>query len=99
MEQEPRWSRHGLARFRVDPARVRIGVRRTLDGWWLVTITSRESPFLMPVVSLHSISPVKALVRALRRADNAKIPGIDLGMGWAYPHPHGPYPHGGYPDV
>lgn len=83
-----------LARFRADPRRVRIGVRRSNGGWvgggdraWDVTITSRGSGM---VVTRRDRSPLKALVKALRCAEESGMPGIDLGMQWAYNHPQKP---------
>ncbi len=74
-----------LARFRADPAKVRVGVRRTEQGWY-VRVISRSDGRQHSAVDT---GPRKALVRALRAAEAAGLPGIDLGMGWAYEHPWG----------
>lgn len=72
------------ARFRADPSKVRVSIAR--DGTaWRATIATRADDAL---VSRHGTTPRKALARALRAADEARMPGIDLGMDWAYHHPH-----------
>lgn len=35
----------------------------------------------------HPLSALRAVVRALRLAEAQGMPGIDLGLGWAYQHP------------
>ena len=72
-----------LARFRADPKRVRVSVRRW-QGEWIVFVVAREGT---ANVSRTGNTPRKALARALRAAE--WIPGVDLGMGWAYEHPWG----------
>jgi hypothetical protein len=77
------------ARFRADPSKVRVGVLRLGDRHWMVTIEPRDRS--ARTVYEHGNTPRKALARALRRAEKWQIPGLDLGMQWAYEHP--------YPDV
>lgn len=76
-----------LARFRADPSRVRVGVRR-VGALTMVTISS-TTPDGPSVIAVHS-GPRKALVLALREAEYHGIGGIDLAMGSAYPHPQLP---------
>lgn len=68
-----------FVRFRADPRKVRIGIRRLPCGW-RAEIAGR-------FVATHKLSPVRALVRALRLAQQSGLEGIDLGMQWSYPHP------------
>jgi hypothetical protein len=72
-----------LARFRADPSKVRVAIRR--EGTeWLVIIATRSDDRL---VARHGRSPIKTLVRTLRAAADMDMPGIDLAMSWAYDHP------------
>ncbi len=74
-----------FARFRADPAKVRVRVRRCENGThWSVEVSSGGM-----AVYRADTGPRKALVRALRAAEAAGLPGIDLGMGRAYEHPWG----------
>jgi hypothetical protein len=78
-----------LARFRADPAKVRVTVRRTvtplLHVRYVVTIVETGSGFR--VSGSHPV-PRSAILRALLAAEAAGIEGIDLAMGSTYPHPH-----------
>lgn len=76
-----------LARFRADPWRVRVGVRRLDDGRWRVTITPRGRG--VEVCAIHPRLKA-ALWRALCRAEWQEVPGVDRSMGWAYQHPQHP---------
>lgn len=81
-----------LARFRADPSKVRVSIRRMPNGWWRATVEERDvgqNAIELPFTGMHKLSPVRAVVRALLAADRAQLPGIDLGMGWAYEHPYG----------
>ncbi len=71
-----------LARFRADPSKVRIAVRRMPDGVWRVVVSSGGHR----VSGYHRI-PLRALVLAWRGAVDQGLPGMDPGMGWAYDHP------------
>lgn len=73
-----------LARLRANPKRVRVAIRRMPDGRWLATVQSREDG--RAVGCLHNVA-LRALARAIRSASDAKFPGVDLGMDWAYVHP------------
>jgi hypothetical protein len=73
-----------LVRFRANPRRVRIGVRRDGEGWYVRIYGGAL------VVTRWAKSPGKALVLALRAAEGVDMPGIDLGMQWAYDHPQRP---------
>lgn len=82
-----------LVRFRADPRRVRVAVRRDGDEW-VATVSPRlgvpvlTAAHLRRSWSARSRSPLKALAKALRAADDAQLGGMDLSMGWAYEHPH-----------
>ena len=75
---------NGLARFRADPKKVSVSVRRFM-GAWLVCVSSR-GPGGAAFSTRHA-SPKRALAIVLRMADEARLDGIDLSMGYAYPHP------------
>lgn len=74
-----------LARFRVDPRRVRVALRGNARDGWVVTVGPRGGTF--PICSAASDVPRNAMLRALYQADRLGIPGIDLAMGWSYEHP------------
>lgn len=74
-----------LARFRADPARVRVRVRQS-GGVYAATIESRDQAPAWSVMS-RSVDPKRAVSRALAKADG--LPGVDVGMECAYPHPFG----------
>lgn len=79
-----------MARFRADPARVSISVRRFTDRFWRVLIQSRVTGH---VCATTATGPRKALARALRMAESSNlVPGIDLDMQWAFEHPQKPGP-------
>ena len=73
-----------LARFRANPSKVRIGIRRE-ETWWVATVSSRDPRG--PVYQATATGPRKALVKALLSADADGLDGVDLSMGWAYDHP------------
>lgn len=80
-----------LTRFRADPTRVRVSIQHCsapgprFTAYWVVTIRSLQRD-VFGVMRAHR-SPKKALALALRAAERLRIPGIDLGMQWAYYHP------------
>jgi len=70
-------------RFRADPEKVRVSIRRQSAGW-LATVSSRVTGHFW---SSLDKDPEKAVFRALKNADGADLAGIDLDMQWAYDHP------------
>lgn len=72
------------ARFRANPARVRVGVRPMTDGWLATVATRKGAPH---EVRRTAATPCEAVDAALDAADAAGMDGVDLGMGWVYPHP------------
>lgn len=75
-----------LARFRADPEKVRVGIRRHEDLWY-VRISARDgSRGTIENIGKH---PNATLMVALRKAWHFKMPGVDFYMDWAYPHPFG----------
>lgn len=77
--------RMSLARFRVDPERVRVGIRQS-GRTYIVTVESRIHSGVY--VTSRSLDPRRAVRNALAKAE-ACIPGIDIGMQWVYDHPYG----------
>lgn len=77
-----------LVRLRAHPKKIRIGVRRHGDLWYVRIGRRDETGYIVGVERVHR-SPTRALVLALREAERMEIPGIDLGMGWACEHPQG----------
>jgi len=75
---------NGLARFRVDPAKVRVAIRRHA-GRWLVTISAREGG-AVEWIGWKQV-PRSALLHALFTAERDGLDGVDLGKQWAYRHP------------
>lgn len=73
-----------LVRLRADPTKIRVAFRKAGDEW-IVSIETRGMSKRR--VRAHNRSPKKALAVALRKAEALGFDGIDLGMGWAYPHP------------
>lgn len=71
-------------RFRADPAKVRVAIRKTSHGW-RAYCSSRISGY---TISETNASAKFALERVVEAA-NGLIEGIDLGMQWAYEHPFG----------
>lgn len=72
-----------LARFRADPKKVRCSIRPCKRGW-RATVVLREGG---SSYSSEGKDAQKAMMRALKRADDAGIKGIDLFMEWTYTHP------------
>jgi hypothetical protein len=73
-----------MARFRANPNKVRVSIRHK-DGGWLAIISPRDR--LCVTWAAWHVSPVRAMVKALRLAERANLDGIDLDMQWAYDHP------------
>lgn len=72
-----------LARFRADPSKVRVAVRRMGDRW-SIRFESRADPFGSNSHMLSS-DPGKDLIRLAEFSEH--IAGVDPRMQWAYPHP------------
>lgn len=75
-----------LRRFRVDPEKVRVSIRRSPGGNWIAIVASRHDPSGCRAWYVSS-SPERAGAEAPWLAEDAHIPGIDLAMDWVYPHP------------
>jgi hypothetical protein len=75
-----------LARFRADPALVRVAVHRGRSGWWWACITSRDGTDERTFAATNT-HPSKAIMTALERADTGGMAGIDLNMDRVYDHP------------
>ena len=73
-----------LARFRADPRKVRVSIRR-IDDAWVAHFATRDGG--VSVEGRHKRSPSRAVARALLAANRIDMPGVDLGMEWAYDHP------------
>ena len=81
-------STSNLARFRADPSKVRVSVRRDGDRISLC-IQSRAEPLCGVDVTNVSFNPSdieSKMDRLLGRADGY-VEGVDVGMQWAYQHP------------
>lgn len=73
-----------LARFRANPEKIRISIRRLRElGLWRVIVVAHG----INVTSARGKTPAEVVERALKRA--ACVPGVDLLMEWAYEHPQG----------
>lgn len=77
------------ARFVADPSKLRVSTRMQRDGSYKVTITIRA---WTPVGAVRSVSctrhtPPEAVSDALRAAERAGFPGLNLDGEWAYDHP------------
>lgn len=75
-----------VARFRADPAKVRVGIRWVHDRW-MVTVESRTDPTLQ--ITASRTDPEVAVTAALNTAYDFGIIGVDLGMCRTYDHPWG----------
>jgi hypothetical protein len=73
-----------LARFMVDPSKVRVSIRQARDRW-IAFIAPRDGRG--ETIYYNSSNPSRAILKALQLADRKKMKGIDLGMQWAYIHP------------
>lgn len=78
-----------LSRFRADPSRVRVSIRRCADKW-IATIGPRDPSMReLPTNTVVDASALKALARCFQFAEADELPGIDRHMQWAYEHPQG----------
>lgn len=75
-----------LARFRADPKKVRVAVRKMEDGF-ICTIGPRVRDDEHPKRWAFGRTARSAIFRALHDAERQGMPGIDMSMGWAYEHP------------
>lgn len=80
---------NGLARFRANPRKVRVSIRRCRECGWVATVEPLplKSWPLNAFWSAVGDDPEKAVMEALERASEAGVDGVDVGMDWAYPHP------------
>ena len=78
-----------LARFRADPTRVRIRVRRVREGLYRATFERRDSRTVPMIVTATHPSPIRALVLAFQMAEVWGFEGLDRHMQWTYRHPQG----------
>lgn len=76
----------GYARFRADPAKVRVGVRGHSTGY-MITVESRTTTSHKVVRAGWLLA--EELTAALEEAERRGMPGIDVDMWWSYEHPHG----------
>lgn len=81
-----------LVRLRANPEKVRVAIRRC-GREWVATVSPRGShPLLDPngepvEFETCEADPAAAVFDALLSADSYELPGVDLGMEWAYQHP------------
>jgi hypothetical protein len=73
-----------LSRFRANPRKVRVAIRRDGDGW-LATVSAMHAGLIR--FEGRANGPRKALAKALRTAESFGLDGLDLSMSWAYDHP------------
>jgi len=75
-----------LVRFRADPKKVRVAIRRDPSLGWIATVSC-----LIGAGSFESCSmvPERAVYSALEQANLAGMEGVDPGMEWTYEHPFG----------
>jgi hypothetical protein len=75
-----------LVRWRADPEKIRVSIQKSTksSSRWRVTVTCRATG---KFVTCRSLSPERAIMRALKAADKVGYDGVDLYMQWAYRHP------------
>lgn len=76
-----------LVRLLADPSRVRVSIRKVEDGRYSATVKALDQTSAVVASNLRE-DPREAVMEALAFAEKAEIPGLDLGLQWAYPHPH-----------
>jgi len=76
---------NALARFRANPARVRISVRREGDRFRAAVSSRIDEKF--PHTFGYARSARAAVLSALRRAKEVGLSGVDLELSWTYEHP------------
>lgn len=72
-----------LTRFRADPSKVRVSIRKWGDGWF-ARVCSKADPTCAATAT--SNDPKDAVDRALKLAERL-VKGVDLDMGQTYLHP------------
>ncbi len=78
-------SSHRLCRFRADPYKVRVGVRRSMSGY-LATVSKAAQKVGVVYVAFDAEAAV-AIFKALQRAEDDHLEGIDLELESTYLHP------------
>lgn len=73
-----------IARFRADPAKVRVRVQRVANEWFVTAVSRKHDAFM--VNNSHPDAGL-AVLHALHRAERAGMEGIDPDMDRAYDHP------------
>jgi hypothetical protein len=76
-----------LARFRADPKKVRVAIRRQGDGVYFASIQQRCKGPLAPQTYGRDANPIIAVTLALEEAHSWQMDGVDVGCDWAYDHP------------
>ncbi len=77
-----------LARFRADPAKVRVAIVRE-GGGWRAAVSSRVCGTRADAWRAWAHEADRAIDVALHHAAEAQLDGVDLGMAWAFEHPWG----------
>jgi len=75
-----------LARFRADPERVRVAVRRCGSEWMASVSTRNGGQGAIEYVAFGVLAEV-AVMAALGMADDYSLDGVDFDMNWTYDHP------------
>src|SRR4051812_34810581 len=77
-----------LARLRLDPSKIRIGIRRWVEPQWSVTLYSTKTgEMLIRAITASSMSLEQGVEWVLRWAERTGFDGVDLDMNWTYPAP------------
>lgn len=76
--------KNNLVRWRADPERVRISVRKTRDVW-MATATSLVIEHKS--VYAYDADPETAVNDVLLKDKAQDYPGLDLDLQWTYEHP------------
>ena len=76
---------NGLVRFRADPQKIRVSVRRSRGGGWVAFVIPRGEPG--PYHRARHRYAYRAVILALTAAERAGVDGVDLSMSWAFLHP------------
>ncbi len=77
-----------LARFKADPEKVRVSIQPQKNGkLYSIMISSRlDYNNYIQECDIHPANVIETIDSMLERVKNT-IPGIDVGMEWAYDHP------------
>lgn len=77
-----------LSRFRVDPKKVRVSIRRSGQHGWTVKIRTRDrNARVLGMAKARGHDLERVIDIALLRAERLGIDGIDRSMEWAYFNP------------